>query len=212
MKKRSLMLIPILVAGIPLTVFAATVKPYGSVDPKGPDFGNSVTEIGFCLEDVTDTGINAEIYERLRYDIAEIGMLAVGDVIETDDGAVTVETKEEKNGLLVINGGFEEDGISFYTEEETNGWFLGVPGYPVYQQKGQAQLLFSDSVRLLVYDMDDAGCMISDGFTETECTPQEVKEKLSQLSEILTDVFSPNQVLALQEEGKLTELTIRYVP
>ena len=74
---------------------------------------------------VDDTGkmqMDVIIYSYDKYDMVDISLLNVGDILVTHAGEVEIAALERKeNGTILINGGLDENGFNLITDE--NGIF-----------------------------------------------------------------------------------------
>ena len=85
----------------------------------------SDTILSISLEEgdayVDDTGkmqMDVTIYSYDKYDMVDISMLKVGDILVTHTGEVEISALERKeNGTILINGGLYEDGFDLITDE-----------------------------------------------------------------------------------------------
>ena len=70
---------------------------------------------------VDDTGImqmDIKIYSYDKYDMVDITMLKVGDILVTYTGEVEITSLDTKeNGTILINGGLDENGFDLITDE-----------------------------------------------------------------------------------------------
>ena len=70
---------------------------------------------------VDDTGImqmDIKIYSYDKYDMVDITMLKVGDILVTHTGEVEITSLDTKeNGTILINGGLDENGFDLITDE-----------------------------------------------------------------------------------------------
>lgn len=112
---------------------------------------------------------DAVVYDYDRYTAPEIEALSEGDTIAThlngteEITALTVESIEQENNYVTINGGIEEGGIDLCKEDDhyrTLTW----DDFPVYYEVGVAkQLVMADDIEL------------SDGAADFEADPVIVK-------------------------------------
>lgn len=85
----------------------------------------SDTILSISLEEgdayVDDTGkmqMDVTIYSYDKYDMVDISMLKVGDILVTHAGEVEVTAlARTENGTILINGGLYEDGFDLITDE-----------------------------------------------------------------------------------------------
>lgn len=95
--------------------------------------------------------IRAEIYTEDTYDIADIGSMAVGDVIYINGRLLPVNSIEQTDfGITNINGGIEEGGSALRSIDESNCYvYVGMDMDGSYSRQGIISAAVSDSVKLI---------------------------------------------------------------
>lgn len=101
------------------------------------------------LKDVDGTlSLAVEIYDEELFDAVEITTLAKGDKITADGQEYTVETVEKsESGLISVNGGLEQGGIDFATNDSEGGVYYveGLDDTHTYADLGKVTLTLADN-------------------------------------------------------------------
>ena len=96
---------------------------------------------------VDDTGkmqMDVKIYSYDKYDMVDISMLKVGDVLVTHTGEVEITALERtENGSLLINGGLDENGFDLVTDETGIFYASGYNDAKNWYEVGQATIRVS---------------------------------------------------------------------
>ena len=129
------------------------VAPAAKVDPL-PDttMANlSDATLSISLEEgdayVDDTGImqmDIKIYSYDKYDMVDITMLKVGDILVTHTGEVEITSLDAKeNGTILINGGLDENGFDLITDETGVFYEVGYNDTKNWYEIGKATIRVS---------------------------------------------------------------------
>ena len=103
-------------------------EPTGQiVTPNNPEIDIEALADGeypaaFEPADLADGALTFTVYWEDTFDVVEISQLAPGDSLFVDDTLVDVETVEEDDGDLLINGGLDEGGVTLRAYDEDNVW------------------------------------------------------------------------------------------
>lgn len=213
------------------SALAANVSIVHSVNME--DLDNCTLHVGFDTDLITDIDMVAQIYDPVAYDIADVSQLQVGDVIETEDGDVTVETIEiDETGDILINNNDTEideaeidenaDGdeccapdnsVTLFASDTDNCYYKRDYETVSFMMMGEAQLMFADEVEINVYKMDESLAITDEGYDTVKLPAADVKEAMVELGKKFYDShFSPYQATVVMENGLLTTLTIDYMP
>ena len=96
---------------------------------------------------VDDTGkmqMNVKIYSYDKYDMVDISMLKVGDILVTHSGEVEITALErEESGTVLINGGLDENGFALITDETGIFYESGYNDVKNWYEIGQATIRVS---------------------------------------------------------------------
>ena len=91
--------------------------------------------------------LEMEVYDEEFFDAADITALAKGDKITADGQEYTVDTVEEsETGLISVNGGLEQGGIDFATNDSEGGVYYveGLDDTHTYADLGKTTLALAD--------------------------------------------------------------------
>ena len=106
---------------------------------------------------VDDTGkmqMDLKIYSYDQYDMVDISMLKVGDILVTHTGEVEVAALDRKeNGTILINGGLDENGFDLITNETGVYYECGYSDAKNWHEIGEATIRVS--VDFMYYDTSD---------------------------------------------------------
>ena len=106
---------------------------------------------------VDDTGkmqMDLKIYSYDQYDMVDISMLKVGDILVTHAGEVEITTLDRKeNGTILINGGLDENGFDLVTNETGIYYECGYSDAKSWYEVGEATIRVS--VDFMYYDTSD---------------------------------------------------------
>lgn len=98
----------------------------------------------FSSADVIDNAGRLELhftaYEYALYDAAQISKLAAGDTLVVDGEDMTVESVEQSNGGVSVNGGLENDGVDLAPGEGGTYYISQMDDAKDYQSVGEATL------------------------------------------------------------------------
>lgn len=101
------------------------------------------------LKDADETlSLELEVYDEELFDAVDITTLAKGDKITADGQEYTVETVEKSDtGLISINGGLEQGGIDFATNDSEGGVYYveGLDDTHTYADLGKVTLALADN-------------------------------------------------------------------
>ena len=96
---------------------------------------------------VDDTGkmqMDLKIYSYDKYDIVDISMLKVGDILVTHAGEVEITALAHRdNGTILINGGLDENGFDLITDETGIFYECGYNDAKNWYEAGEATIRVS---------------------------------------------------------------------
>ena len=96
---------------------------------------------------LADGALTLTVYSEDNFDIVEISQLAPGDTLYVGDTVVDVETVEEDDGDLLINGGLDNGGVTLRAYDEDNCWkAVEYDDHHTYFNWGETTLPLSDNV------------------------------------------------------------------
>ena len=106
---------------------------------------------------VDDTGkmqMDVKIYTYDKYDMVDVSMLKVGDILVTHAGEVEITAlSRRENGTVLINGGLDENGMDLITDETGVFYESGYSDVKNWYQIGEATIRVS--VDFQYYDTSD---------------------------------------------------------
>ena len=153
---------------------------------------------------VDDTGImrlDATIYTYDLYDMVDISLLEEGDTIVIRNQEVPVTNLERNElGLVIINGGEENGGYDFYTDNSGVYFEMGFNDAKAYYPLGEATIRVSADFEF--YDSSDL----------------EAGEKMFYPGDFLIDDagirydFNANNTTIVIEEGQIIQMNRIYTP
>lgn len=86
------------------------------------------------------------VYDYELFDAADITGLKAGDVLTVGGKDVTVDTVEEANGYITVNGGEEQGGMDFAPSESGGTYYvIGMDDAKSYYEVGQITLPVADT-------------------------------------------------------------------
>lgn len=188
------------------TAMAEAVKPIDTVHENELDTVNNVLDVSFRAEDITETGIrNLEICRPIRYEMDDIDNLKEGDSILFLGEEITIQTIE-KDYSVFLNGGFEGEGVTLTPE---GGTYMAV-GYeaPLAETIGHADLPFAETVIYRHWQQTEDGSILEE-LSENSVAGNDLKGILLDEGD---EYFDSREVTILVQDGKITEMTIRYLP
>ena len=152
---------------------------------------------------VDDEGIlqmKVRIYTYDLYDMVDIAMLKVGDVLVRHDGEVEVTALHtNESGTVYVNGGLDEGGFDLVTDDSGVYFEMGYSDMKSWYEVGEATLRVSaDFVGKDRADLD---------LGEVEFYPGSFLNE-----EVVVEHFTPHNTTIRIEDGQVVEMTRRYTP
>ena len=152
---------------------------------------------------VDDTGkmqMDLTLYSYDQYDMVDISILKVGDILVTHAGDVEITALErEESGTILINGGLYENGFDLVTDETG-----------VFYESG-----YNDSKNW--YEIGQATIRVSADFVYHDTSDLEAGEILYYpgsflIGEVTDYNFTPYNTTIRIEGGQIIEMNRRYIP
>lgn len=116
--------------------------PGASIDTENPADGTYA--VSFSSADVIDDGglleLHFTVYDYALYDAVQISQLAAGDTLVVDGEDMAVESVEQTNGGVAINGGLENGGVDLAPGEGGTYYISQLDDAKDYQSIGEATL------------------------------------------------------------------------
>ena len=157
----------------------------------------------FGAEDISEkdgkTEITLTVYDYDVYDMVDIAQLAVGDTIVVDGKDMVVTSREDKDGVVTINGGLEQGGVDLTSDDSGVYYAVGMDDAKSYHELGKIAV------------------PVVDGFVLTDNSDLEHPDETyaaSDLAKLAASEpgFTANNTLATIEHGELTVLARSYTP
>ena len=157
--------------------------------------------------DLADGELTFTVYWEDTFDVVEISQLAPGDTLYVGDTVVDVETVEQDDGDLLINGGLDNGGVTLRPYDEDNCWRAVLEDdYHTYFNWGETTLPVSDDVTFT-----DGWDIEKDPVTVTgaEAVAEAITEAITGAE---MDAFIPENPTVRVEDGRIVEIVRVYMP
>ena len=188
-----------------------SAAPGKTIEPLAPtlsvdDLKDCTFAAGFEAADVYLNGdgalvVRMTVYDRELYDLVDVSQLAQGDVLVTGGESVTITALERSaDGRVLINGGFDADGITLATDENGVYYAVGDNDAPQYRVVGEAVLPVDQE--FILQDSSELG----------------QPEQISYAGDFLMNMeagdrsFSPYDTTVTVQDGFLRNITVIDVP
>lgn len=171
--------------------------------------------VSFTADDFSQEGdvskLNVEVFDAVAYSADEILALQEGDVIQTQNGDVVVEsidTYSDDAGnthSIDINGGVEMDGICLRVSSDGNRFQMSLPvgDYLDTYSVGEAALVISPEVSFTdCYDYDTLPDGVSVAYDEIG----------SYLAEMTDTTFSDMNTVITVKNGEIVSIVRNWTP
>ena len=184
---------------------ASASKIYPLPDTTMDNLSDTILSISLEEGDayVDDTGkmqMDVTIYSYDKYDMVDISMLNVGDILVTHAGEVEITALERKEtGTILINGGLYEDGFDLITDETGVFYECGYSDAKNWYEIGEETIQVSaDFVYRDTSDLDNVEILYyPDSF----------------LTGVVTDYyFTPYNTTIRVENSQIVEMYRVYIP
>ena len=201
----AIMMIAALCAGGVVLAEEPTAK---IITPNNPEIdifnlADGIYPVAFEPAALADGELTFTVYWEDTFDVVEISQLAPGDTLYVGDTVVDVETVEQDDGDLLINGGLDEGGVTLRAYDEDNCWRAVLEDdYHTYFNWGETTLPVSDGVTFT-----DDWDIEKDPVTVTGA--EAVAEAISTTE---MDAFSPLNTTVRVEDGQIVEIVRVYMP
>ncbi len=180
------------------------------IRPLGMDYDSespvdSTVSAEFNIKDFDlDAGIlTFSAYTEELFDSAEITLMQIGDTLNVGGEAIVVESIQDKDGELIVNGGIEEGGTDLITSGGGTYKVHGMDDYATYVQIGRSTLPLSEDLK------------ISDSYKDASAPIETDYEGLSDYLDNLDGAADSYSYLATKvriEKGKIVEITRIWTP
>jgi len=231
--KKTLAILVALIMVVSASAFAAEIKPLYSIEENTAPTDAMINVSFNCKAgDVTEKSIKVSMYEEILFDAVEVNSLAVGDTINVgrmfenrladvntpteQPTIITIETIETaEDGTKLINGGIENNGINLIPGEGGTYFCSSFVGMNDYEYRGVAEYEFAETVKcVMITESAEAG-ENSESYSQEITSGTTAAENIaSVLAEYQgeNDYVDYREVSLLIEGGKVTTITIEYIP
>ena len=191
------------VTEIPTEVTFKKVLPLADTTMDELDFSILAVSLEEGDAYVDDTGkmqMDLKIYSYDKYDLVDISLLAVGDILVTHAGEVEVASLErDASGTVYINGGFLNEGLDLVTDEGG-----------IYYERG-----FNDHKNW--YEVGEATIHVSVDLEFCDNSDPQLDEVIYYpgsflVGEVTNYDFTPYNTTVRVEDGQIVEMHRRYIP
>ena len=145
------------------------------------------------------TYLTFSVYDYDRYDMVDVAQLAEGDIFVAGGKDLNVKSKTEENGLVLINGGLEQGGVTLTTDDNGVYYELGVDDVKCYRSLGTVTMELS------------ADCTVTDS---SDAEHPDKAAQVSQLAELAKDGtgFTAANTTITIADGKVVSIARSYLP
>ena len=152
---------------------------------------------------VDDTGkmqMDVTIYSYDKYDMVDISMLNIGDILVTHAGEVEITALERReNGTILINGGLDENGFDLITDETGIFYECGYSDAKNWYEIGKTTIRVStDFIYRDTSDLDKGELLYYPGSFL--------------IGEVTDYYFTPYNTTIRVENGQIMEMSRVYIP
>ena len=193
----------------PISTTAAAEQPASKILPLPDSTMDNLNDatLSISLEEgsayVDDTGkmqMEVKIYTYDKYDMVDVFMLKVGDILVTHAGEVEITAlKRTESGAVLINGGLDENGFDLITDETG-----------IFYERG-----YNDAKNW--YEIGQATIRVSVDFEYRDTSDLEAGELLYYpgsflIGEVTDYNFTPYNTTIRVEGGQIMEMYRVYTP
>ncbi len=178
------------------------IKPMApEIDLAAPADG--IYGVVFKPADLSDGALKFTVYTEDCYDIIDINTLEPGDTIYFGGLDFVIDTVEQSDGLLLINGGMDEGGFDLRSFDEDNCWKV------VMEDDYATWTAFGETV----VPLDDAVTFTDGWDIEKEPVTFSGAEAVAEaINGTDMDYFAYINTTLRIENGKIVEIVRSYIP
>lgn len=201
-----------------LLALAAAVATVPACSQKGPFACISPLPAGYSLENLDDCTVPASfgaddfnwrgsnltmtVFSEDLYDAVEVSRMVPGDTLVFAGSRIVVESVEESDGFLTVNGGIEEGGAYLKPYEGGTYRSLLMDDHPFYSRLGEKEVLLDDDFVII-----DCGTEPSDPSDTVRTAQKPYIESLGHRSD-----FSELDTRVRLEGGRVVEIQRFWIP
>ncbi len=142
-------------------------------------------------------------YTEELFDAVEIGLMQIGDTLKIGGSEIVVESIQDVNGDLIVNGGFEEGGAELTSAGGGTYKARSMDNYPTYIELGRSTLPISEELTI-----SDS---YKDAASPKTATYEELQDYLDGLDGA-SDSFNYVSTTVMVDKGKVVDITRNWVP
>ncbi len=159
----------------------------------------------FTVDDFNWMGGNLSLvaYNEDIYDALQLNQMEVGDTVYYDGRKIKVETIENKDGVITVNGGLDQGGCWFQAYEGGTYRAFQFDDHSLYSELGKAVLPLADNFMIIDCgeNFDDPSDTVR---TNQKLYLEQLKNHKCEFNELNTKV--------VVEKGVITEIERRWIP
>ena len=204
-----MMIAALLVGGAAIAEEANEAEPTSHIiTPNNPEIdidalADGMYPAAFEPAALADGALTISVYWEDTFDIVDISQLAPGDTLYVGDTVVDVETVEEDDGDLLVNGGLDNGGVTLRAYDEDNCWrAVEYNDQHTYMYWGETTLPLADEATFT-----DGWDIEQDPMTTTGA--EAVCEAITGAE---MDTFIPQNTTVSVEGGRIVEIVRVYIP
>ena len=161
----------------------------------------SFGEGDFYLSDSGKAMLKIKVYTYDKYDLVDISMLQVGDILKTCDGDVAIDSMHTNEfGTILINEGLDNGGLNLSTNNSGIYFLQGYNDMKFWYLAGEAELPVSDSFEFTDYADLDKGAVV--------LTAEDFLNKNSEID----FRYQPQDTVIRIENGQVVAMERSYTP
>ncbi len=142
-------------------------------------------------------------YTEELFDAVEIGLMQIGDTLKIGGSEIVVESIQDVNGDLIVNGGFEQGGAELTSAGGGTYKARSMDNYPTYTELGRSTLPISEELT------------ISDSYKDVASPVTATYEGLQDYLDGLdgaSDSFDYISTTVRVDKGKVVDITRNWIP
>lgn len=196
-----------------------TVNPTHTINMADYGKSDSTVDVYFEADNMEGTKLVYDVYEKDLYNVDDIKVLQPGDKLVANGETVTVKEVKQDGDGFEINGGFDNQGVSLWLDDNTH--MLVSVQYSDAEAKtnlGTAKVELADMVHIKTFKMGEDG-NFHDEYDDVTLPKFEVKAYLQNLMNEKPDdpdfmplAVGPENTTVTLKDGKVVEILVDYSP
>lgn len=166
----------------------------------------------FTAADLKGNELTIEVFSEDLYDAVDVTRLKAGDTVEVEGKTIPVETAEDTQEGIKVNGGLgeSENGVTFAPNEGGTYRVLLFDDHCTYTDLGAATFPIADNCVLKDEQLVEKGD--ANELETTTVEAAEIGDYLQQLDKDGRCSFNQLNTRVLVENGKIVEISRHYIP